>query len=168
LSSGYASQKPTSHAFEICAHGVFADMHIFGYGYAQNLIAAHCGIVLLTAVAAGDEHIAAWIGHEQAMQAEAVVCFHQNNVSSAQGRLGRGLYVNRLPVANRGRHAGSAGLKANAQAGLQAFQAEGFELPGLRTVFAGANFFRANFYRASSTRDVSARKIRTRAISHGS
>jgi hypothetical protein len=90
---------------------------------------------LLTAVAARDKYIPTGIGVDQAVQAESTIAFHQNNISAAQVVLGSRLHINRFSIADRGRHAGSARLKANPQSGLQAFAAEGFKLPRLRTVF---------------------------------
>jgi hypothetical protein len=77
-------------------------------------------IILLAAVSAGDEEVAARIGKPQPVQAKSMLRLHQNNVSPAKARLGDGLHVNHFSIANGGSHAGSAGLEANANTGLQA------------------------------------------------
>jgi hypothetical protein len=92
------------------------------------------GIILLAAVSSRNELVPGSIRNHQAVKAKSVLRFHQDNVSSAQANSGRGLHVNHFSVANRGRHAYAAGLEANAKSGLQALQAERFELPRLRPI----------------------------------
>jgi hypothetical protein len=142
----------SARALEPGGYYASANPYVFGYGDTQNLFAPHRGVVLLPAVTARDEYIPPRIGNYQAVQAEAMIGLHQNNVSSAQVPLRSGLHVNHFSIADGGRHTGSAGLKADPEPGIEAFPAEGFELLRLRTVFFGAIFDRA---------------IGTCAISHG-
>jgi hypothetical protein len=150
-------QKWSGDSAELGAEDSLANPDVFGYGDAENLIVAHGRIILLAAVAAGDEYIAARVGANQAVQAEAVIALHENNVSAAQAALRGGLHINHFAVANRGRHAGATGLEANAKSGLETVEAEGFELLRLRTVFSW-----------TGACAISCRPIGTGAISHGS
>jgi hypothetical protein len=110
-------------------------LHIFRHGNAQNLVAANRGIILRAGISARDEYIPDGIHVDQAMEAESWLGLHQNNVSPAQASLGGRHHVNHLAIANRGRHAGSAGLEADANSSLQTVQAEGLELSRLRAIF---------------------------------
>jgi hypothetical protein len=139
------AQESSAHSPELCAHGSSSSYpHILGHGDAQYLLATHRRIVLQSAVSARDVNIPAGIGLDQAVQAKSIAALHQNNVSPAQVGFRSGLHVNHLPIANRGSHAGSARLKADSESGSQAVQAEGFELPRLRTVFFWAVLNRPN------------------------
>ena len=177
LHSGSGAEESSAHAAKVGTYQFCSQAHIFGDGDTQDLVALHGGIVLHSAVAAGDEEIAAGVGADQAMQTEAMVVFYQNNVAFAKVGLGGGLHVDHFSVTNRGRHAGAASLKANSQSGFQAIEAEGFELARLGTVFARTVCARASFARtifncAGRARKIGARKIRARMncvrkISHG-
>jgi hypothetical protein len=170
-------QKRSGDSAELGAQDSFADADVFGYGDADNLIVAHGRIILLAAVAAGDENVAARVGANQAVQAEAVIALNENNVSAAQARLRGGLHVNHFAVTNCGRHAGAASLEANAQTGLKAVEAEGLELLRLRTVFCWPIsswtifFWTILFWTVfcwPGVCAISRRPIGTGAISHGS
>jgi hypothetical protein len=179
LTSRRNSQKSSCHAFEIRTYDLLPYSNIFGDSNPQNLVAPHRRVLLLTGVAAGDEHIATGISDCQTMQAEAIVSLHQNDISPAEVRLIGGLYVDCVSIANCRRHTGAARLKANAKSDLQAFQAEGFELPGLRPVFALAHWALAHLARVHlaganltgaivcRSRAVNTHDVSTRKISHG-
>jgi hypothetical protein len=154
-------QKWSGDSAEFGADDFLSDADVFGYGDTENLIVAHGGIILLAAVAASNENIAARVGANQTVQAETVIALYENNVSAAQAGLRGGLHVNHFAITNRGRHAGAAGLEANAQSGLQAVEAEGFELLRLRTVFSG-------FWPGVCAISRCSWPIGTGAISHGS
>jgi len=131
-------QKSSARSPELCAHHSCSQPHIFGDGNAQNLAPTDGGIILLATVTTRNELVPGNIRDHQAVKTKPVLRLHQDNVSPAQANSGRGLHVNHLAVANRGRHAYAAGLEANTNSGLQALQAEGFELPRLRPIVDGA------------------------------
>ncbi len=129
-----APQQYCAGTFQFCPHHVPSYPHLFGHGDAQDLLAAHCRIVLPSAVPARDEHIPSRIGSYQPMHAESVVALHQNNVSPPQSRHRNGFHMNHLAIADGRKHTGSARFKANPEPGPQAFNGYGFKLLRLRTV----------------------------------